>query len=196
MFFIFQSRNSESSLLTCYIATRRWAKSQIISIKHSNQSISTFCCLIFFLSHERIEKRKTTFTMAMNENSQHHINEVLNQLGWPSDSILPICNAENRELLDRINALTDKKTEKKLHFEYLAERVEWLREHYKQSEHEFHQNHQLLQAHRQQLETEDHLLKLAQNNLNGTKKEIKNVEKQFEELTKEDSIIDGKTLQF
>lgn len=129
--------------------------------------------------------------MSTKVGSQQHINDVLGQLNWPSDSILPICSAANRDLLDKVEALTEKRNERKLHSEYLTERVDWLREHLKHAEHQFHQNHQLVNAQREQLETEDHLLKLAENNLNGTKKEIKAVEKKFEELAKEDAIIEG-----
>lgn len=129
--------------------------------------------------------------MAETDNVRHHLDAVKRELGWTNDAFIPFCNDENRELLNRMEILTEEKRQKSEHSEKLQERVEWLREHYKSAEIQIEQNQRLICSLRKQRDEENHLEKIVANELTATTKDIRDLERKSDELATQDRLVQG-----
>lgn len=78
--------------------------------------------------------------MSNQSDMDRHISAVMEALNWPEDTLLPIVNEKNRELIEKMQALLSTKEAKSKHLEQLTERFEWLSEHHKNAQADVVQN--------------------------------------------------------
>lgn len=132
--------------------------------------------------------------MESDQNIYGHINAVVQQMGLSQDNFTPPANDENRFLLSKMQQLTKKRNQKNDLRAQLAERVNWLQEHYKSSQSELQQNSQLIDAHRNQFESEQHIYSLTENEHAATKKEFAELETIFQQLGERDRFVESKNM--
>lgn len=117
---------------------------------------------------------------------------MVQQMGLTQGDSVPPANEENRILLKKMQQLTEQRNHKNGLHEQLVERVRWLQDHYASSQRELQQNLRLIDAHRNQFESEQHLHKLAENEHVATKKEFDDLEKVFGQLEERDRFVESK----
>lgn len=132
--------------------------------------------------------------MEQDQNIYQHVSAVVQQMGLSHDNSVPTANDENRILLNNIRQLEEERKRKNGLHELLAERVHWLQDHYKSSQDELQQNSRLIDAHRNQFESEEHMCKLAENEHMATKKEFADLENEYVLLADRNRFVESKNL--
>lgn len=117
---------------------------------------------------------------------------VVQQMGLPEGNFVPTANDENRILLEAMQKLMEHRNQQNELHARLQERVDWLQRHYKHSQHEIQQNSLLIDAHRNQFESEHHMCKLAENGHLATRKEFIELETVFGQLGEQDRFVESK----
>lgn len=133
--------------------------------------------------------------MESDQNIYRHINAVVQQMGMPDGNFVPTANAENRILLSKMQQLMEQRNHKNGLHAQLVERINWLQDHYNNSQNEVQQNSRLIDAHRKQFESEQHMCKLAENEHGATKKEFAELENEFGQLGERDRFVESKHLR-
>lgn len=118
----------------------------------------------------------------------------MHQMGFANDNLLPTANEANRCLLKEMQSLMEEREQKNVLQARLQERVSWLQDHYKNSQNEIQQNFRLIDAHRNQFDSEQHFRKLAENEHAATKKEFTELENAFAQLTERDRLTESKSI--
>lgn len=65
-----------------------------------------------------------------------YINEVLQEMGCPKGTFVPVANEENRQLIDSISELTNRKQEQTLELQSTETKLQSLRSHFDHSKEE------------------------------------------------------------
>lgn len=131
----------------------------------------------------------------MEESDSNSENElirgVMESMGW-SDSFLPIANAKNKKLLDRIKYLGKTKLERDFALEGQQKEEIRVQELLQNADNEFDQNLKLITAHKSQFTTEHHLLKLSEHEESKFRKLTKETAKESNELIQLDEKLKSK----
>ncbi|RZC32695.1 coiled-coil domain-containing protein 39 [Asbolus verrucosus] len=91
--------------------------------------------------------------------SAAYLDDVLKKLGWEDGFQIPVANVENQELEEELARLSLRKFRAKTAFESSAQKLENLEGHLKYVNQECEENQNLITAHAQQLQSEEHKLK-------------------------------------
>lgn len=69
-----------------------------------------------------------------------HIEKVMQSMGWTDDSFIPFASDENKGLMDALQQLLRRKSDKSALNEQINERVKWLKEHFSNAHADVNQN--------------------------------------------------------
>ncbi|GAB0099201.1 Coiled-coil domain-containing protein 39 [Sergentomyia squamirostris] len=112
---------------------------------------------------------------------------VLDSMGWDGTSI-PVANEENRNLMESINSLMRQKELKALRVQEEEARLKSLKNHFHNSEEEIVENLKLLNGQRLLFASEEHSLKLAENEDAHFQKDIKSHYRELKEVNERQEV--------
>lgn len=111
---------------------------------------------------------------------------VMESMGWTDGTFIPIASAENKALMQSMQALLAQKTHAQTGHAQLQQRVANLRERHQHTRDDIAQNGKLLEAHRSQLSDEHHMYKVAEYTDGTLTKRLKELLTEVADLQKHD----------
>ncbi|XP_067014621.2 coiled-coil domain-containing protein 39 [Anabrus simplex] len=108
--------------------------------------------------------------------------QLLLEMGWTDGFHVPVANEENKRIEAEVEAKMKLKAKYTIQLEELTERLDALNRHMKSVQLEHQQNQSLITAHRMQLQTEDHMHRLALAERSSVKQELQQLNKAFMDL--------------
>ncbi|XP_034233340.1 coiled-coil domain-containing protein 39-like [Thrips palmi] len=121
------------------------------------------------------------------------ITEILKQLGWTDGFRIPVSNEENRKLENLLEAKVKEKAQLVADIEEMDERLDALNRHLSNISHEQKENHKLLTATRQQVDTSQHMTTVTRNEHEGLQRDLRNMKTTLKEKTKKISSMEAET---
>ncbi|KAJ4428183.1 hypothetical protein ANN_24198, partial [Periplaneta americana] len=110
------------------------------------------------------------------------IDDLLRDLGWADGFHIPVANDENKSLEQKVENKIKEKGELTIQLEVLNDQVNSTIKYSQNVKHEQDQNQAILTAHTRQVETEENLYRSAQAEQESYERELKRVNKTFQEL--------------
>ncbi|XP_041355046.1 coiled-coil domain-containing protein 39-like [Gigantopelta aegis] len=119
------------------------------------------------------------------------VNSILSELEWDEGLSMPVASAGNKALEDQVTRKQRLIAQKREDLEQTDDRVHAMIEHLKNVRQELQHTQGLLNARNAEIETESHLLKIAQREEGRLKQEIEKLEKELEEFKEKKNIYEN-----
>nr|KAG5697900.1 hypothetical protein BaRGS_026838 [Batillaria attramentaria] len=118
-------------------------------------------------------------------------NNILAELEWDEGLSMPVANAENKQLEDEVQRKQQMITQNQNDLNETEDRVFAMTEHLKNVRQELLHTQALVEARDKELETEDHMLKIAQTEEGRLQQEINRLKKELDELKEQKNIYEN-----
>lgn len=116
---------------------------------------------------------------------------ILSELEWDEGLSMPVANAENKALEDEVQRKQKGIVKARGDLEEYDDRIHAMSEHLKNVRQELHHTQGLVSARKKEVETESHLLTIAEREEGRLKQEITKLEKELEDLKEKKNVFEN-----
>ncbi|XP_052782537.1 coiled-coil domain-containing protein 39-like [Mya arenaria] len=127
----------------------------------------------------------------MSRGSNRDNNSILSEIEWDEGLSMPVANAENKALEDEVQGKQRNMVKVKGDLEEYEDRIHAMSEHLKNVRQELQHTQGLVNARKKEVETESHLLTIAEREEGRLKQEIKKLEKEVEEFKERKNVFEN-----